>query len=66
MILTSAFVFFVSCIDAYLDAVGVRPPYNITWCVFRNLLFLHAGLFVETLPPSEFTEEEMMRQATVL
>jgi hypothetical protein len=26
MMLTSAFVSFVSCLDAYLDAVGVRPP----------------------------------------
>jgi hypothetical protein len=26
MMLTSAFVSFVSCLDASLDAVGVRPP----------------------------------------
>jgi hypothetical protein len=26
MMVTSAFVFFVSCLDACLDAVGVRPP----------------------------------------
>jgi hypothetical protein len=26
MMLTSAFVSFVSCLDACFDAVGVRPP----------------------------------------
>jgi hypothetical protein len=29
MILTSAFVSFYSCLDACLDAVGVRPPVKI-------------------------------------
>jgi hypothetical protein len=43
MMLTSAFVSFVSCLDACLDAVGVRPPlifvavwisylYEFIWC----------------------------------
>jgi hypothetical protein len=42
MILTSVFVFFVSCLDACLDAVGVRPPLDCSATVTGIRLFIDA------------------------
>jgi hypothetical protein len=39
MMLTSAFVSFVSCLDACLDAVGVRPPLEFL-LTGENILFI--------------------------
>jgi hypothetical protein len=38
MMLTSAFVSFVSCLDACLDAVGVRPPLQWSTTVVHSFL----------------------------
>jgi hypothetical protein len=42
--LTSAFVFFVSCLDACLDAVGVRPP--LDWNTFHSYLVQKACKYI--------------------
>jgi hypothetical protein len=36
--LTSAFVSFVSCLDACLDAVGVQPPLGLSTWVMEHTL----------------------------
>jgi hypothetical protein len=66
--LTSAFVSLVSCLDACLDAVGVRPPIvpevliSISWTIFTYFLgFLKTSFQKLILFPSLDTGERILK-----
>jgi hypothetical protein len=52
MMLTSASVSFVSCFDACLDAVGVRPPLVTTQLSLHRLIGLYSFFINQCSEPT--------------